>query len=253
MDPLNSEEIQNLKTSGKILKTAVLEVENALKPGISTSKLNQIAESAIRKQGAKPSFLNYKAAASPPFPASLCVSINSKVVHGVPKEDEIIKEGDVVGLDLGCVYKGMYSDMAITKIAGAPKDPIHKKLVETTKEALNIGIKNVTVGGYTGDIGHAIQSYVESKGFNVVKALVGHGVGRSAHEDPQIPNFGEKGEGELLVENTAIAIEPMVAIGNSDIKTSDDGWTIETVDGSISAHFEHTVLITSKGAEVITK
>ena len=147
----------------------------------------------------------------------------------------------------------MYSDMAITKIAGAPKNPIHKKLVDTTKEALNLGINAIKSGAYTGDIGNAIQSYVENKGFNVIRALVGHGVGRSAHEDPQIPNFGDKGTGELLVENTAIAIEPMVAIGKSDIKTGSDGWTIETVDGSISAHFEHTVLISSKGAEVITK
>lgn len=253
MDPLSDKEILNLKASGKILKTAMLEVEKALKPGISTKNLDDIAQSSIRQQGAKPSFLNYKTAGSAPFPASLCVSINSGVVHGIPKKDEIIEEGDVVGLDLGCVFKGMYSDMAVTKIAGSPKSNEHKKLVAITKEALVLGIKKVKGGAYTGDIGQAIQEHVESNGFNVVRALVGHGIGREAHTDPQIPNFGKEGEGVLLALNTAIAIEPMVVVGKSDIKTGSDGWTVETVDGSTSAHFEHTVLITPNKAEIITK
>ena len=252
MDPLQDEEIENLRTSGKILSTAMFEVKKALKPGVNTENLNKIAESTIRKLGAKPSFLNYKTAGSPPFPASLCISVNSSVVHGIPKKDEIIKEGDVVGFDLGCSFKGMYSDMAKTLIAGKPKERVHKELIEVTKEALEIGISKAKAGAYTGDIGHAIQEYVEGKGFNVVKALVGHGIGRNAHEDPQIPNFGKAGKGSLLAINTAIAIEPMVVIGKSDIKTADDGWTIETMDGSFAAHFEHTVLIGPKKAEIIT-
>lgn len=252
MKPLKSDEIENLLKCGKILKAALFVVSNNVKPGISTNQLNKIAEQEIRKHGARPSFLNYDSENGNPFPSSLCVSVNSKIVHGIPSDDEIVQDGDVVGLDLGCEYNKMFTDSAVSVIAGNAKNKSDENLIKITKKALYAGIANAKVTKTTGDIGFAIESVVNKAGYKVIKTLVGHGIGRSPHEDPQIPNFGKLNSGSKLVANTAIAIEPMVVIGENDTKISDDGWTVETLDGGNSSHFEHTVLITDTEPNIIT-
>ena len=252
MEQLTKTDIENIKVSGKILRETLQMVASMVKPGVSGSHLDQAAEENIRKQGAKPSFLNYSSGGERPYPASLCVSINENVVHGIPSDSQIIQEGDIVGLDLGVSYKGLCTDSAITVIAGKPRSVNHKKLLEATKESLIAGIKQAKVGKTTGDIGQAVERAVVDRGFNVVKSLVGHGIGKKPHQEPQVPNFGKAGSGVTLIENTAIAIEPMVVVGKNDLKTASDGWTIGTMDKSMTAHFEHTVLITNNGNLVIT-
>jgi len=252
MEQLTDKDIENIKISGEILKKSLRLVASMVKPGVSGRRLNDIAEESIRKYGAKPSFLNYSSSGEKPFPASLCVSINEVIVHGIPSGEQIIQEGDIVGLDLGVSYRGLCSDSAVTVIAGKPRDPNHKKLLDTTRESLQAGIKQAKAGNTTGDIGQAIEKVIVNKGFNVVKSLVGHGIGKNPHQEPQVPNFGKAGSGVRLVKNTAIAIEPMVVVGKNDLKTSRDGWSIQTMDKSMTAHFEHTVLITENGNLVIT-
>lgn len=252
MEVLSKTELRNISLSGKILHDALLEVKRNVKPGISGKYLDDVAQNFIRSKGARPSFLNYSSSNSRPFPSALCVSINENVVHGIPREDQIIQDGDVVGLDLGVEYGGMCSDSAITVIAGINHNTKIIKLVNITKEALMIGIKQVKANARCGDIGYAIENYVKSKGFNVVKSLVGHGIGRNPHQEPQIPNFGKKDTGPILIKNTALAIEPMVVMGGNDLRTDNDGWTVRTVDNSISAHFEHTVIVKDYGYEIIT-
>ncbi len=252
MEKFSKSDITALKKSGQILKEALSVVSDKAKPGVSGAYLNNIAEEIIRMRGGKPSFLNYSSTGEEPFPASLCVSINENVVHGIPTSNQIIKEGDVVSLDLGVKYQGLCTDSAVTIIAGETYDQNHQKLVEVTKKSLEVGIKQVKAGNTTGDIGNAIENYVSGKGFTIVKSLVGHGIGKEPHQEPQVPNFGKKRSGAKLIENTAIAIEPMVVIGKRDLKTDQDGWSIITVDKSISAHFEHTVLITKNGHVKIT-
>ncbi|MHA1675972.1 MAG: type I methionyl aminopeptidase [Candidatus Njordarchaeales archaeon] len=252
MEHLTKKDIENIRASGKILKETLRLVAKAVKPGVSGSHLNTMAEENIRKHGAKPSFLNYSSGGERPFPASLCVSINENVVHGIPSDSQIIQEGDIVGLDLGVRYKGLCTDSAVTVIAGRPKDVGHKKLLEATKDSLAAGIKQVKAGNTTGDIGEAVEKVVNNRGFVVIKSLVGHGIGRRPHQEPQVPNFGKAGTGVKLIESSAIAIEPMVVMGKNDLKTASDGWSIETIDKSMTAHFEHTILVTKNGNEVIT-
>lgn len=228
-------------------------VEKSLVPGISALTLNSIAEESIRSQGAFPSFLNYGASKKDQgFPGAICVSINDEIVHGIPAKDKILKEGDIVSLDLGACYKGIHTDMSFSKIIGNTSNSKDKKMIETAKEVLMIAIKNANVGTFTGDIGYEIENYVNIHGFSVIKALVGHGIGSEVHQDPQVPNFGQKGTGYRLETDIAIAIEPMISAGSSDVKTEADGWTVRTADGAKAAHFEKTVLITNDGAEIIT-
>lgn len=253
MQTLSKDDINNLKICGKILSESLNETVSLVKPGISAEYLNNFAEKQLRNSGARPSFLNYGSHGGKPFPASLCVSINDEIVHGIPLKDKIIRQGDIVGLDLGAEYKGVCTDMAITVIAGRSKNEQDVKLLNITKESLYLAIKQAVAGKNTGDIGYEIQNYVESKGFNVVRALVGHGIGKEPHMDPQIPNFGFKGQGEELIENTAIAIEPMVTAGSYDVKTKKDGWTVVLADGKKGAHFEHTVLITGSKPLIVTR
>jgi len=253
MNKLSDKNIENLRICGKILSKSLKEAAAAIKPGISASEIDRIAEKSLRKNGASPSFLNYQSHGSYPFPNSICLSINNEVVHGIPKKDKIIKEGDIVGIDIGAEYKGIYCDMAETRVVGREKSKKDLKLVSVTKEALNEGIKKAVAGNTTGDIGSRIQKYVESHGFSVVRSLVGHGIGRGPHLDPQVPNFGRPGEGEKLENKTAIAIEPMTVAGDYQISTSSDGWTVLTADGTNSAHFEHTILINNNKPEIITK
>ena len=249
---LKPNQIKDLRTSGNILSGALSEVASYVKPGISTMSLDEVAERSLRKQGALPSFKNYNVKGSGRFLSSLCVSINNELVHGIPKEDRVLKNGDIVSLDLGANYQGVFSDMALTIGVGKITDN-DKKLIKVTKNALDRAIKFVVAGKTTGDLGNYIETYVKGAGYKVIRDLVGHGIGLSPHTDPQIPNFGEKGKGATLMEDMAIAIEPMVATLDHHIKTARDGWTIMMQKGQKRAHFEHTVLITKNGTEIVTK
>ena len=248
----NIEDINKLREGGKIIASVLREAASRALPGVKTIELDMLAEKIIREAGGRPSFKNYKTPDDKiPYPASLCVSINEEVVHGVPGE-RVLKDGDIVSLDLGMEYKGFYTDIAVTVSVGEASEQA-KKLIETTKESLNLGIMAVKSGAFTGDIGYAIQSFAEKNGFNVVRKLVGHGLGRKVHETPEVPNFGAKGKGEILREGEVIAIEPMITAGRHDIYLDKDWWTWKTKDGSLSAHFEHTIIVTKNGAEIITK
>ena len=246
------EDINKLREGGKILASVLREVAGKAMPGIRTIELDILAEKMIREAGGRPSFKNYKTKDDKiPYPASLCVSINNEVVHGMPGE-RIFRDGDVVSLDLGMEYKGFFTDMAITVPVG-DVDEQARKLIEITREALNLGIMAVKSGAFVGDIGQAVQSCAEGNGFNVVRKLVGHGLGRKIHEDPEIPNWGVKGKGEVLKEGEVIAVEPMITAGRHDIYLDKDLWTWKTKDVSLSAHFEHTIIVTKNGTEIITK
>jgi methionyl aminopeptidase len=247
------EEIKILREGGRRLAEILNKVAGRIRPGISTQELDDAAYKFIREGGDEPAFLNYQPeSARYPYPASLCVSVNDEVVHGIPSEKNILKEGDTVSLDLGLKHKGLFTDMAITVPVGSiNKDSA--KLLEVAKRALSAGIKVVCAGKRVGDISHAIESAVRAHGYGIVEVLSGHGVGRSIHEDPYVPNFGKPGTGEELVSGMVIAIEPMVNLGTKNVKLDPDGYTYRTADGKKSAHFEHTVLVTENGPEILTK
>jgi methionyl aminopeptidase len=245
------EQIEDLREGGKRLATILEKVAKKVKPGISTLELDRYAHELIKAGGDKPAFLNYRPDGHhKPFPASLCTSVNNEIVHGIPKGSVILKEGDIVSLDLGLTHKGLFTDHAVT----VPVGKISKKdqeLLDDTKEALDIGVWAARGGNTIGDIGHAIESFVHKR-YGIVRELSGHGVGVEIHEDPYIPNFGKEGKGTKLVAGMVIAIEPMLNIGTPNITVMEDGYTIKTADGSKSAHFEHTVLITNGDAEILT-
>lgn len=246
------EEIKILREGGKILASVLLQVADKAKPGVADVELDDYVEFLIKKAGGEPAFKNYKGRSDRfPFPASLCVSINDEVVHGIPSE-RVLKEGDVVSLDLGLKWRGLYTDATITVPIGKI-DEAKARLLEVAKSALERGIKVVKQGVTIGDVGFAIQSYVEANGFSVVKKLVGHGVGYSLHEEPEIPNWGKKGSGIILKQGMVFAIEPMVALGSGEIVLDKNGWTWKTKDSSLASHFEHTIAVTKRGAEVLTK
>ncbi len=251
------EEIEILREGGKRLAEILKKIAEKVAPGISTQELNDFAENLIRKGGDEPAFLNYKPEGAPrPYPASLCVSVNNEVVHGIPSKTKILKEGDIVSLDLGIKHRGLFTDSAITVPVGKITRNA-QKLLNDTKESLMIGIAEARAGQRVGDIGYAIESFLQNKNtakkYGIVRELSGHGVGRAIHEDPYIPNFGKKGTGEMLREGMVIALEPMVNLGGDDVIFDDDGYTVRTADASISAHFEHTILITDKEAEILTQ
>lgn len=248
---LNRQEIELIIQSGKILKDSLNEVVDSIAPGISTLDLDRIAERAILKRGGLPSFKGYSSGSHPPFPASLCVSVNNEVVHGIPKADKILKNGDVVSLDLGVNFEGMHTDMAVTVGLGEITSEA-KRLIDTTKKCLENAIKTVRVGAHIGDIGFIVSETAEAEGYGIIRDLVGHGVGSEAHLEPQIPNFGKKGTGVEIEEGMALAIEPMVTMGHFGVRTQADGWTIETTDGSLSAHFEHTIVLINGKPVVVT-
>lgn len=251
---INTEkEIIVLRRGGRILAEVLARLADMVVPGADAADLNAEAQRLIAEHGATPLFLGYQPeGASSPYPTALCVSINNEVVHAVPYKGKIIKEGDVVSLDLGVRYEGMCTDSALTVAAGTVSARA-QKLIEVTKNALYEGIAVVRAGAKIGDIGHAIAQGVERDGFSVVRELAGHGVGHHAHEEPMILNFGKKGTGETLVAGMTIALEPMVTDGGWRIKTDADGWGIRTMDGSLAAHFEHTLLVTESGCEILTK
>ena len=242
-----NDEIKIMSEGGRILAVVLKEIVNAVKPGVPTWDLEILAKDLIKKEGGMPSFLDYSG-----YPCALCISINDAVVHGIPKKNEIIQNGDIVGLDLGLKYKGLYTDMAVTVGVGKISK-IGNKLIKVCKKSLDIAIKQVSPGNKIGDIGAAIQKYVESQGFSVVRDLVGHGVGYGVHEPPRIPNFGIAGKGEEILEGMCLAIEPMICEKDYNVKTDKDGWGVRTFDKGLAAHFEHTVAIVSNGCEVLTK
>lgn len=240
------EEIKIMAEGGKILATVLGEVEKLVKPGITTLELDRAAEALILKHGAKPAFKGYDG-----FPYSLCASVNENVVHGYPS-DYVLKDGDIIGLDLGVLYNGYNSDMAVTVAVGNVSFEA-KRLIMVTKKALKRGIKKVRPGNTIGDIGNTIQRYIEDQGLGVVRDLCGHGIGKDVHEDPRIPNFGVRHKGEVLKEGMVICLEPMVTMGDWHLKTAKDGYGYATKDNSLTAHFEHTMAVTREGVRVLTE
>ena len=241
----NERELESMRQACKITAAARALAGEMVKPGVSTKAIDQAVHDYIVSQGAKPSFLNYNG-----FPASACISVNQTVIHGIPG-GYILKEGDIVSIDVGAFYKGFHGDCAATFACGAISTEA-QKLIEVTKQSFFEGMKFATKGKRVQDISHAIQTYVESNGFSVVRTFVGHGVGRQLHEEPEVPNFGTPGRGPRLVPGMTIAVEPMVNVGVADVKILKDGWTVVTADGKLSAHYENTVLITDGEPEILT-
>ena len=239
-------EIELMAEAGKILERVHNELEKALHPGMSTKDIDTLGEKIIRSYGCIPSFLNYNG-----YPASICVSVNQEVVHGIPDKHRIIHEGDIVSLDAGVIYKGYHSDAARTHAVGNISEEA-KRLIEVTKQSFFEGIKLAVPGNHLFDISEAIQKYVESNGYSVVRDLVGHGIGTHLHEDPQIPNFKQRRKGMKLRPGMTLAIEPMVNEGSYDVVWLDDDWTVVTEDGSLAAHYENTIVITEDGCEILT-
>jgi len=247
------EEIEIMAEGGKILAKIMKELEKKVKPGITTKELDGLAESPILKFGGKCSFKGYKNSdgySAIPFPACLCTSINEEIVHAIPS-DRILKEGDIISLDLGIFYKGFHSDMATTVPVGKIS-PEAQRLIRVTKKALKRGIKKARPGNTFGDIGNTIQRYVEGQGFNVIRDLCGHGIGKELHEEPEVLNFGKRHTGEKIREGMVFCLEPMVSMGDCKIKKTKDGYCWQTADGSLCVHFEHTVAVTKNGCEVLT-
>lgn len=240
-------EITAMRESGRMLASVLAKLQTELQVGMSTKDLAIITARELAPLGGHPAFLGYQG-----FPDVICISVNDEVVHGIPRANKIIAEGDIVGLDFGVLYKGMITDAAISVIAGKPKQQGHIRLVERTERALEAGIAAVHDRVRTGDIGAAIENSLKQYRYGIVRDLVGHGVGHQVHEDPNIPNFGRPNTGPWLDAGMTIAIEPMVTLGTDRVYIAPDGWTVLTADGSRSAHFEHTVLITTDGAEILT-
>ncbi|MGC8796616.1 type I methionyl aminopeptidase [Thermodesulfovibrio sp.] len=241
------EEIKKMRQSCRIVAKVLEELKTYIKEGLTTKQIEQFIENLIIKMGGIPAFKGYRG-----YPASACISINEQVVHGIPSEKVFVKEGDIVSVDVGVLYESFYGDAAYTYPVGKISDEA-QRLLKVTEEALYKGIAEARVGNRIGDISSAIQRHVESNGFSVVRAFVGHGIGRSLHEEPQIPNFGTKGVGPKLKKGMTLAIEPMVNAGTYGVKILSDGWTTVTEDGSLSAHFEHTIAVTDNEPEILTK
>ncbi len=248
----SARESDTLREGGYLLAGVLARTVSLVKPGLTTQDLNRYAEEEIKKIGGKSSFKGYRTRHTQvAYPAALCVSVNDEVVHGIPGK-RILREGDIVGLDIGMEYKGFFTDMAATVPVGRTSDEA-LRLIAVTKKALEIGINAAKVGGHVGDIGETIQKFVENEGFGIVRELVGHGVGMAVHEKPEVPNWGRRGTGIKLTEGMVLALEPMITAGSPRVVVSPDGWVWSTADHSLAAHFEHTILITKKGAEIITQ
>ncbi len=242
-----AKEIEIMRKACQISAEALQLAGEAVKPGITTYEIDQIAYRYIKKQGAEPNFLNYNG-----FPATACISINDEVIHGIPSKKRVLKEGDIVSIDLGAKVNGYNGDNAATFACGVISDEA-KRLCDTTRESLYKGIEQAVAGNRIGDIAFAIQSYCEERGFSVVREYTGHGVGTHLHEDPSVPNYGTAGRGQRLLPGMTIAIEPMINLGSKAIKCLPDGWTVKTLDGKLSAHFEHTIAITKGEPIILTK
>lgn len=241
----NKKEIDLMRAAGKIVSETLMLVEEKVRPGITTAEIDRVAEEFITKHGAKPSFKGLYG-----FPASLCISVNEQVVHGIPG-DYVLKDGDIVSVDCGAFLNGFHGDAARTFAVGNVSE-VAKKLIKATEESFFKGIEYAKIGNRITDISHGVQSYIETLGFSVVRDFVGHGIGRVVHEDPEVPNFGKPGKGPKLLEGMALAIEPMVNIGSYKVKTLNNNWTVVTSDGSLSAHYENTIMILPDGPEILT-
>ncbi len=241
------QEIAKIRDSAHLVAQTVQYVARMIEAGVTTADLDRAAEVYIRKHSGIPAFKGYRG-----FPATLCTSINHEVVHGIPSKRRKLHAGDIVGIDCGAIVDGYYGDHAITFPVGHIAEE-EQRLLETARQALEAGIVQAKVGNYLSDISHAIQVYAEERGYTVVKAFVGHGIGTALHEEPQVPNFGPPGRGPRLREGMVLALEPMVNVGTSDVRILSDNWTVETVDGKLSAHFEHTVAVTEYGGIVLSQ
>lgn len=240
-------ELEKMRRAGAVVAQVLVEIAELVKPGATTADLDLFAQTRTKELGAKPAFKGYHG-----FPATLCVSVNEEVVHGIPSKKRILKEGDIVGIDFGVILDGWFGDSARTFAVGKIA-PEAQKLLEITEKSLHLGIEQARAGQHLFDIGHAVQNFVESHGYSVVREFVGHGIGKSLHEDPQVPNFGIRGKGMLLKPGMVLAIEPMINAGKPEVRVLSDGWTAVTVDKALSAHFEHTVAITDQGPEILTR
>ncbi len=242
-----AQEIEDMRVSGKMLAQVLQSLRSQVVVGISTKELNDIAARELKTLGGKPAFLGYGG-----FPEVICISVNEEVVHGIPRKEMIIKNGDIVSLDFGVNYNGMITDSAISVICGNAPKPV-RDLVRYTEASMYAGIDAVHNGCHTGDIGNAVEKALRKHNYGIVRDLVGHGVGHEVHEDPNIPNYGRKGSGPKLVSGMTIAIEPMATLGGEAVIVDADEWTVRTVDGSLAAHFEHTVLVTDDGFDILTQ
>jgi methionyl aminopeptidase len=242
----STQEIAKMEVANRIVAEILAEVKSQVRPGVETRELDELAEGLCRKHKVKPAFKGYRG-----YSHSLCIAVNDEVVHGIPGPRQL-KTGDLVSLDFGVLHDGFYGDAAITVPVGEVT-PQAKMLMQTTEESLYAGIKELKVGGRLSDISYAVQTTVEKQGFSVIRQFVGHGIGRALHEDPQIPNFGPKGRGPALRAGMTLAIEPMTSAGSWEVKILEDGWTAVTEDGSLAAHFEHTVALTEKGALILSR
>jgi methionyl aminopeptidase len=242
----SSQEIAKMEVANRIVAEILEEVKSRVRPGVETRELDELAEACCRKYKVKPAFKGYRG-----YSHSLCIAVNEEVVHGIPGPRQL-KAGDLVSLDFGVLHDGFYGDAAITLPVGEVT-PQAQQLMKTTEASLYAGIGELKVGGRLGDVSHAVQTTVEKKGFSVIRQFVGHGIGRALHEDPQIPNFGPKGKGPALRVGMTLAIEPMTSAGSWEVKILEDGWTAVTEDGSLAAHFEHTVALTEKGILILSR
>lgn len=240
-----------MRRANQLVGKTLGELAKHIKPGVTTLQLDKIADEFIRDHGAVPTFKNFPNPYGAPFPASICTSVNDAVVHGVPSDEDVLKDGDIVSIDCGTLLDGFNGDSAYTFCVGEISDEV-KKLLKTTREALYLGIENAVAGRHVGDISCAVQDHCEKEGYGVVRELTGHGIGREMHEDPQVPNYGRRGNGILLKAGMCIAIEPMITMGNRSIYMMPDRWTIRTRDGKPAAHFEHTIAIRQGKAEILS-
>jgi methionyl aminopeptidase len=244
----SASEIEKMRHSGRIVREVLDHLKTLVAPGVSTMDLERAAEAKMKEMGAKPAFKGYY-----DYPCVLCTSINEEIVHGIPSEKRVLKAGDIVSIDCGVVLDGYYGDAAITVAVGETVPPELQKLLEVTEASLYKGIQQVLIGNAVGDVGAAVQEFVEANGFSVVREFVGHGIGTKLHEEPQVPNYGARGHGTRLREGMVLAIEPMVNFGKPGTRVLDDKWTAVTADGSFSAHFEHCVAVTKDGPVILTQ
>lgn len=242
----SAKQIQKMRESCKLTKELFLILEDKVRPGVTTMELDTIAYNFYKKHGATPNFLNYNG-----FPGTICASVNDEVVHGIPSRHRVLKEGDIISIDMGCILDGWHSDAARTFAVGKISDEA-QRLIDVTRESFFKGIEVIKHGVKLGDVSWAIQNYLESNGYGVVRDLVGHGVGRALHEEPEVPNFGKAGRGVRLAAGMTLAIEPMVTMGDYHVNVLDDDWTVVTHDGSLAAHYENTVAVTREGVEILT-
>jgi methionyl aminopeptidase len=240
-------EIGSMRKAARVVAEVLLQLKPLVKPGVSTAELDQFAERRVRELGAVPAFLGYRG-----YPATLCVSINEEIVHGIPSPKRFVKEGDIVSLDMGAVMDGFYGDAALTVAAGKIS-PEARRLMDVTSESLNRALAAVKAGARLGDVSHAVEKYATERGMSVVREFTGHGIGRRLHEEPSIPNFGRPGSGPVLKAGMTLAIEPMLCLGRADVIVKNDGWTAVSADGSLAAHYEHTVAVTEDGCEILTE